>query len=117
MQENKIAIKNLWGLWRTSFLDAPKKSVYDQWSENIDGVQVYDWERLGRDLMKNGLTDPIQVQAYTIGKLRVQGVYWKHLTQYTHRVMDGNHRVALLNKLYGEEHLVNVILHIPNEEH
>ena len=117
MQENKIAIKNLWGLWRTAFLDAPKKSVYEQWSDNSDGVQAYDWDKLVRDLMKNGLTEPIKVQKYTLELCRVKGIYWKHLPQYTHRVMDGNHRVAILNKLYGEEHLVNVIIHTPNEEH
>ena len=74
---------------------------------------IYDFDLLEKDLIADGQTKPIhvtklQVVSDTLGK--VMGRYKKIHPDYKYRVHDGNHRCYILNKLYGEDHLVDAYL-------
>jgi len=62
----------------------------------------YRWERLKQDIVDNGLKRKIHVQFTYCGNQK-----------YLHLV-DGNHRIAILRELYGDDHIVTAKVFLPD---
>ena len=66
------------------------------------GRTTYRWERLKQDLVDNGIKRKIHIQFTYCGNQ-------KHL-----HLIDGNHRVAMLRELYGDEYELTVKVFLPD---
>ena len=66
------------------------------------GRTTYRWERLKQDLVDNGIKRKVHIQFTYCGNQ-------KHL-----HLIDGNHRVAMLRELYGDEYELTVKVFLPD---
>jgi len=62
----------------------------------------YRWERLKQDIADNGLKRKIHVKFGLCGNR-------KHLS-----LIDGNHRIAMLRELYGDDYIITAKLFLPD---
>ena len=71
----------------------------------MSGRDSYRWERLKQDIVDNGLKRKIHIQFTYCGNQK-----------YLHLV-DGNHRVAMLRELYGDDYELTVKVFLPDPFH
>jgi hypothetical protein len=124
----KVKIKEIWGNFREYkwFEKQMKQSVSfcnDRSKMERKGlIYSYDFEALERDLLDNTiLNKPIQVlEALNTSEIPKEGKekkrclgkymkYTKYFTDYNYVVKDGNHRCYILEKIYGEDHMIECI--------
>ena len=68
----------------------------------MSGRDSYRWERLKQDIVDNGIKRKIHIQFTYCGNQ-------KHL-----HLIDGNHRVAMLRELYGDDYEITVKVFLPD---
>ena len=68
----------------------------------MSGRDSYRWERLKQDLVDNGIKRKIHIQFTYCGNQ-------KHL-----HLIDGNHRIAMLRELYGDDYEITVKVFLPD---
>tara|TARA_R100001244_G_scaffold131776_1_gene105739 strand:- start:8 stop:442 length:435 start_codon:yes stop_codon:yes gene_type:complete len=113
MEENKEIVK------------IPMKEMFGRWMGDpswrdrrpVPGGQVisYDFDKLERDLIKNGQTNPITVKRVVVNT-RYDNEYTIIHDEFKYVVIDGNHRCHVFNKLYGEDYEVSAYIIDPGTQ-
>jgi|10_taG_2_1085330.scaffolds.fasta_scaffold00131_4 hypothetical protein len=126
METFKVPIKKIWGLFRQpNWLERQtQKSISfcnDKSKMQRKGlVYSYDFEALEKDLLNTAIPNkPIQVlEALNTSEIPEEGKeknrclgkymrYTKYFNEdYDYIVRDGNHRCYILEKIYGEDHMI-----------
>ena len=121
----KIKIKELYGLWREgNWAERQKetKSFSQNWKLNKNSCDViisYNFEKLKKDLQKNGLKTPLLCSEITTKPLEDMNLsntqkqrfnYYNICKDFKYTVKDGNHRACILEELYGGDHKVEITL-------
>ena len=125
MKTIKVEIKKIWGVFREPhWLErqmTPKVTHYrDAFNQNQKGLMYrYDFERLEEELLdKTTPNKPIEVfrmlSTSEMPKTKKEREkyfgrnleYAKYLTGYDYVIHNGNHRCYVLEKLHGEDYLI-----------
>ena len=114
----KVPIRELWGIFRkTNYYEIEKLPQV-----RYGVITSYNMNELESDLKKNGLKKPIKCSYMDIDNKAYYNVqntseYLIIHKNFKYKVLDGNHRIHVLKKLYGEDYKVKIQIEIVNNKY